>query len=81
MIPAVQMTQGAFGDACFIHYTYTRDWFPGLDKNILVQYFTLKYFNSNRDIDTLLAGNKNAVNLKLFITFFQYNSNYFKWDQ
>lgn len=28
-ISAVQMTQGAFGDACFIHYTYTRDVFPG----------------------------------------------------
>lgn len=31
-------------------------------------------------MDTSLVGNKNAVDLKLFITF-QYNSNYFKWGQ
>lgn len=55
--------------------------FQRLHKNMLVLYSTLKYFNSGRDMDTFLAVNKNAVDLKLFIAFFQYNSNYFKWVQ
>lgn len=53
----------------------------GLDKNMLVLYFTLKYFNYDRNMDTLLSGNKNAVDLKLFVAFFQYSSNYFKLFQ
>lgn len=32
--------------------------FQGLDKNMVVLYVTLKYFNSDRDMDTLLAGIK-----------------------
>lgn len=44
--------------------------FKGLDKNMLVPYIALKYFNSNRDMDILLAGNKNAVDLNLIYSLF-----------
>lgn len=58
MIPAVQMTQGTFGDACLYITPIQEICFQGFDKNMLVLYSTLKYFNSDRDMDTLLAGNK-----------------------
>lgn len=56
------MTQGAFGTCLFYAlHPYKRFFFPqGLDENMLVLYFTLKYFNSDRGMDALLAGNKNA---------------------
>lgn len=44
--------------------------FKGLDKNMIVPYVALKYFNSNRDMDILLAGNKNAVDLNLIYSLF-----------
>lgn len=39
--------------------------FQGLDENMVLLYVTLKYFNSDRDTDTLLARNKNAIDLNL----------------
>lgn len=39
--------------------------FQGLDKNMVVLYVTLEYFNSDKNMDTLLAGNKNYVDLNL----------------
>lgn len=39
--------------------------FQGLDENMVVLFVTLKYFNSDRDMNALLAGNKNAIDLNL----------------
>lgn len=37
----------------------------GLAKNMVVLYVTLKYFNSDRDMDSLLTENKSAVDMNL----------------
>ena len=39
--------------------------FQGSDKNMVVLYVTIKYFNSDRDMDALLVGNKNTIDLNL----------------
>lgn len=56
-----------FRGSTFMHYRYAREFFfpESRLKNTVLLYVTLTYFNSDKDMDTLLSGNKNAMDLNL----------------
>lgn len=59
------MVRRAFRDAYLYALWVCKRFVSRVDENMVLLYVTLKYFNSDRDMDTLLAGNKNAVDLNL----------------